>query len=123
MSEEVTEPEWRTEIRPFSSSQTRVEPGPTPRRLRTSAGRDICPWAVILDCAISICSHYRSNGVAALGAAMAWSPREARCAVAILGVRGTPFGLPRSALVEKDLSVVRSILTVDAASFSLVFGG
>lgn len=54
---------------------------------------------------------------------MAWSPREARCAVAILGVRGTPFGLPRSALVEKDLSVVRSILTVDAASFSLVFGG
>jgi len=34
---------------------------PTPSRRRTSAGTEICPWAVSLDLAIVIAPHYRGN--------------------------------------------------------------
>jgi len=33
-----------------------------PSFLRTSAGTEICPWAVTLDLAIDIPLHYRGNG-------------------------------------------------------------
>ena len=43
------------------SSHSRTEPDPTPSLLRTSAGTAIWPWAVTLECAMVMASHYRGS--------------------------------------------------------------
>lgn len=46
-------PARRTTILSSSSSHSRTDPGPMPSFRRTSAGTEICPWAVTFECAIA----------------------------------------------------------------------
>jgi hypothetical protein len=61
ISSKVNCPHRRTTILSPSSSHSRTEPGPTANFRRTSAGTEICPWAVILDRARAICLYYHGN--------------------------------------------------------------
>src|SRR5450631_457317 len=58
MSSKVKRPaRWTTILSP-SSVHSRTEPGPTPSLRRTSAGTEICPWAVNFDRAMAIATLY-----------------------------------------------------------------
>src|SRR5580704_421965 len=61
ISSELKRPARRTTICSPSSSHSRTDPGPTPSFRRTSAGTEICPWAVSLERAIATTSHYHGN--------------------------------------------------------------
>src|SRR5580698_1764134 len=61
ISSELKRPARRTTIWLPSSSHSRTDPGPTPSFRRTSAGTEICPWAVSLERAIATTSHYHGN--------------------------------------------------------------
>ena len=52
----------RTTIRPSCSSHSSTDPGPRPSFLRTTAGTEICPCEVSLECATAIALHYHGNG-------------------------------------------------------------
>ena len=54
ISSDVYFPLRRTTILPSSSSHSITDPGPIPSLLRTSAGTEICPCAVIFDRAIAM---------------------------------------------------------------------
>lgn len=61
MSVDVCRPARRTTIRSPSAFHSSTEPGPTPSRRRTSAGTEICPWAVTFECARAMSKYYHGN--------------------------------------------------------------
>jgi hypothetical protein len=56
-------PARRTTTRSPSSSHSKTEPGARPSLRRTAAGTEICPWAVSLDDANDMRTHYHGNGL------------------------------------------------------------
>ena len=62
ISVDVKRPTRRTTMWSPSSCHSRTDPGPTPSLRRTSAGTEICPCAVTLDCAIAMSLYYQGNG-------------------------------------------------------------
>jgi len=60
-SADVYRPALRTTTSPPFSSHSNTDPGRSPSFFRISAGTEIWPWAVTLDCAIDMPAHYSGN--------------------------------------------------------------